>query len=337
MVTGNRPWSGAARAGLRLPVPRPGRPSAVRPGDGFALPAVLWILVLVGAVTATFLAAAQDERRAVANAVESTRARWAARAGLARAAAALDVRLADPAAPRRFRSAGDSLLPPLRMETNGLPVRVELLDSRARLHLNLVGAPRLRRLLGALGVDAARSERIAAAVLDWRDPDERPRRDGAEAPAYAAAGLSARPRNAPFASVEELRGVRGVFPRLYRRLAPLVTVVGDGRINVNGASAPVLATLPVVDLRGARALVRARTAGRTFSGAFDVARALPTEQGRLLRDRMEAFEEAAAFGPRRAELSVRAVPPAGGAGATLRGVVELEGGRSWRLVRIRER
>lgn len=313
------------------------RRAGARPRDrGFALPAVVWILVLVGAVTATFLAAAQDERRAVANGIESTRARWAARAGLARAAAALEARLAGPAAPRRIRSAGDSLLPPLRLEVNGMAVRVELLDSRARLHLNRATGDQLGRLLAAIGVDRARAERIVAAVLDWRDPDERPRDAGAEAAAYAARGLAARPRNAPFGDVDELARVRGVSPELHRRLSPLLTVEGDGRINVNAAPAPVLAVLPVLDLEGARALVRARE-GRTFSSAFDVARALPPEQGRLLRDRADAFGERAAFGPRRAELSVRARPPAGGAGATLRGVVELEGGRSWSLVRVVER
>ncbi len=312
-------------------------PRAQRSGRGFALPAVLWILVLVGAVSATFLAAAQDERRAVANGIESARARWAARAGLARAAATLDARLSGPAASRRLRSAGDSLLPPTRMEVNGMDVRVELVDSRARLHLNRAGAVQIARLLGALGVSGPRAERVVDAVLDWRDPDDRPRPAGAEADAYAAEGLAGGPRDAPFASVEELRRVRGVSDELHRRLAPLVTVVGDGRINVNAAPAPVLVSLPVIDAEAARALVRARASGRTFSSPFDVARSVPAATGRRLRDQAEAFEEAAAFGPRRAELSVRVRPPAGGAGAALRGVVELEGGTSWRLVRLVER
>lgn len=311
--------------------------AARRPAAGFALPAVLWILVLVAAVSASFLAAAQDERRAVANGIESTRARWAARAGLARAAATLDARLAGPSAGRRIRSAGDSLLPAGRMTVNGMEVRVELVDSRARLHLNRADAAQLGRLLAALGVTGPRAGRIVDAVLDWRDADDRPRSAGAESDAYAAGGLAAGPRNAPFASVEELRRVRGVSPELYRRLAPLATVVGDGRINVNAAPVPVLVALPVLDVEAARALVGARASGRVFSSAFDVARTVPSATGRRLRDQAEAFDAAAAYGPRRAELSVRVRPPAGGAGAALRGVVELEGGRSWRLVRVVER
>lgn len=303
--------------------------------QGFALVAALWILVLVGAVSVGFFTAAQSERRAVANSAESARARWAARAGFARATAALDRQLGGASTVRSLRDAGDSIVHALPLEVNDVPVEAALLDSRARLHLNRAGRADLVRLSTALGVGRQRSERLAAALLDWRDPDARRRASGAEARDYAALGLPVRPRDGPLPSVKELQEVRGIDRDLYRRLRPYVTVVGDGRVNLNSAPAPVLAVLPGLGLRAARTLVRARSEG-SFESAYQVARVLPGDAARRLRRRIDAFRERAAYGPRFGMLRVRADPPGTPAAMTIRAVVELQGGSDWRLVRTRE-
>lgn len=320
--------------GASGPAPR----DAPRPGPGergFALAAALWILVLVGALGAAFFTAARSQRRAVANGVESARARWAARAGFARATAALDRQLGEPGAAGSLRTAGDSIVRAVPLELNGVPVEAALLDSRARVHLNRAGRSDLVELFTALGIGRARSQRLAAALLDWRDPDARPRPGGAEARDYAALGRPARPRDGPLPSVEELQRIRGFGRGLYRRLLPYVTVVGDGRVNVNSAPPPVLAVLPALDLTAARTVVRARSE-ETFENAHQVARVLPSDAGRRLRARMDAFEERAAFGPRFGQLVVRADPPGTPGRTTIRAVVELQGGSTWRIVRTRE-
>ena len=318
------------RAGPGTPPRRPSRSSG-----GFALAAALWVLVLVGAVSAGFLAAAQSERRATANLMEEARARWAARAGLARATASVARQLSGFDAVQAFRSAGDSIVRAVSFQLNGVPVRAALLDSRARLHLNRASGADIVSLLTAAGLPRGRAVGVAAAVLDWRDPDGRPREGGAEAADYAALGLPARPPDAPLADVEELRDVMGVDEALFRRLRPLVTVVGDGRINVNSAPAPLLAVLPGLDPAGARAVASARR-GTTYESAFDVADALPSDAGRRLLAQRETFGERAAYGPRFGEIVVAASPRGSPAEVTIRGVIELQGGRSWRIVSIRE-
>lgn len=319
--------------------PRPGfvrRASGPRPGDrGFALAAALWILVLLGALGAAFFTAAQSHRRAVANSVESARAVWAARAGFAQATAELDRQLGQPGAVGGLRTAGDSIVRSVPVELNGVPVEAALLDSRARVHLNRAGRSDLVDLFRALGVRRPRAERLSAALLDWRDPDARPRPGGAEARDYAALGLPVRPRDGPLPSVDELRQVRGFGGSLFQRLRPYVTVVGDGRVNVNAAPAPVLAVLPALDLTAARALVRARSE-ETFENAHQVSRVLPGDATRRLRARMDAFSEQVAFGPRFGQLVVRADPPGTPGATTIRAVVELQGGTDWRIVRTRE-
>lgn len=303
---------------------------------GFALPAVLWILVLVGAVSAGFLAAAQAERRSVANGIESARARWAARGELARTLARLETTLAGPSAVRELRAGGDTLHDSGVQVVGDVPVRSVLVDARARLGLDSASRRELVDLQVALGVPRSHAERVAAAVLDWRDADDRPRSGGGESFAYRARGLPARPANRPFEGVHELRQVLGVTRALYDRLAPYLTVSSDGRINVNSAPAEVLSTLPGLDLASARLLVEAR-AGDPFTGPFHLVEALPARAARALRNRMDSFTRRAAFGPRRVDLVMRAPPGGSHSPAVIRGVLELEGGRSWKLVRIVER
>lgn len=312
----------------------PRRPDRSGSEAGFALVAALWILVLVGALSAGFLAAAEHERRTVAHALETARARWAARAGLARVSAALDGRLASTGAVASLRSAGDTLLRTDSFRINDVSVEAALLDSRARLDLNRASRRELVTLLTAAGVDPARAERLTAAVLDWRDPDGAPRAAGAEAPRYAALGLPARPRNGPLASLRELQRVRGWGGELGARMRSYLTVVGDSRINVNSAPVPVLAALPVLDRAAARLLADRRD-DEGYESAFDVVRALPDDIGRRLRRRLEAFEKRAAFGPRYGEISVRAVSPRGSVSFELRVAVELQGGDDWRRLRMR--
>jgi type II secretory pathway component PulK len=58
------------------------------------------------------------------------------------------------------------------------------------------------------------TEQIADAILDWLDPDDNPREQGAERDYYAALPHPYAPRNGPLASIDELLLIRGVTPAL---------------------------------------------------------------------------------------------------------------------------
>jgi len=91
------------------------------------------------------------------------------------------------------------------------------------------------------------SATLADAIQDWRDADTLKRPRGAEAPEYEAAGLTYKPANAPFQSVEELRLVLGMTPALYQQLAPLITIYSrQAGINSQIASRDVLRAVPNV-------------------------------------------------------------------------------------------
>jgi type II secretory pathway component PulK len=137
--------------------------------------------------------------------------------------------------------------------------RLHLEDPGARLHVNHTSEEQLRRLLLALRVDAGVADRLAQAILDWRDPDHLRRARGAEAADYIALGLPVSPRNGAFESVAELRDVRGLTDVLFARIEPFVTTVGNGRVSLRTAPREVLLALPGI---GEEAVARIMTLRR---------------------------------------------------------------------------
>ncbi len=66
---------------------------------------------------------------------------------------------------------------------------------------------------------------LADAVMDWRDPDQLHRLNGAEDDDYRTAGKAYGAKDAPFESVEELQLVLGMTSEIYTKLWPAVTVL----------------------------------------------------------------------------------------------------------------
>lgn len=124
-------------------------------------------------------------------------------------------------------------------------------DEQARFNLNsaLATPENLHRLLSELGVDHATRDVIVDSILDWRDPNEDHRLNGAESEYYLSLPVPYRSKNADFDSVEELLQVRGMTRQiLYGQpgspgLAEYVTVVGANAINVNTVSPLLLRAL----------------------------------------------------------------------------------------------
>lgn len=117
----------------------------------------------------------------------------------------------------------------------------------------------------ALGMTAVQVD----SLLDWMDEDETPRPEGAESSYYLSLPQPYRAKNRPLEVLEELLAVRGFHTRDYLGpedggawrfafadeqrhgekpvpgWADLLTVLGDGRINLNTAPRQVLEALPI--------------------------------------------------------------------------------------------
>ena len=298
--------------------------------QGFALIAVLWVLVLASALAVELHGTVRADQRAVANARAAARARWAARGGLAVLAERLREQLAKPSAAGAFAATEPLLIPAVEYRLAGVAVRATAHDARARVQLNLAPEADLLTLFAAAGVEPGRAGALAAQVARWRAAHAPP------ALTPDSSGRRLRPIPGAFATVADLRRVPGITHAEYARVAPLLSVAGDGMINVNTAPAAVLRTLPGIDERAALALVARRKAGPMLS-PFELLGALPPASRFTAQGRLTELRERAAFLPRAAEVEVVAAPDGSPLRARLRAVAVLAGRKRAAIVAVTER
>jgi len=210
-----------SKAGIQLY-----RFSSVR---GVALIIVLWVLVLITITVGSFSVSARTENLQARQLLDGSRARYAAEAGIAIAV----LNLRNPDIANRWVPDGRTY----QLQFESAKLEISITDERGKLDLNVVDELTLANLLVASGVDEDRVSPIVGAILDWRDPDDAVRIDGAEADEYASADLPYGPRNAPFAILDELQQVLGMDYELYRKLEPALTVYSRRR-TIEPAFAP---------------------------------------------------------------------------------------------------
>lgn len=221
---------------------------------GFALMAALWLVVLVGATGYGLSVHARGARLTVANALESEQAVAAAEAALESGRAML--------------AAGALALMARPMDTTAMGVELFTLkawDAGSRLQLNRATEADIRRLLAALGHDAALADRLAQRIADWRDADDLRRGRGGERDDYLRSGARLLPSNSDIASLGELRGVEGMTDEVLATLAPHVELMGTGQVNLNSAPREVLLSLPGFSPSAADAVIRRRVRGAVRS------------------------------------------------------------------------
>ena len=111
-----------------------------------------------------------------------------------------------------WRSLAIGKLEPLLRESN----------EGKRINLNSAADDAVRQQIRqGLGEDRLEeADQLADALLDWRDPDDLVRSDGAEKDFYQQEGLSYEPADGPFKNLTEMLLVRGVSPELFWGEAP---------------------------------------------------------------------------------------------------------------------
>ncbi|GHA85355.1 type II secretion system protein K [Lysobacter bugurensis] len=204
---------------------------------GAALLLVLWLVALLTALVGGFALVARVEHLQGRVLVGGIEAGTAARAGLEYAL----MRLAITEPRRQWRPDGRAY----DWAFDGADVEVAIIDENGKVDINQADMTLLTGLIRAVGVEAAQAGRIAAAIVDWRDPDPLTQpAGGGEDPDYAAAGLPYGAKDAEFESIAELEQVLGMTPEVYASLAPHVTVYsGRSRPEPAFASAEVLTAL----------------------------------------------------------------------------------------------
>lgn len=227
---------------------------------GFALLATLWFLAASAVVAGAALATMQRGIWQARNRIVLERARWARESCFAMIMAQPE---RDAGSPRSSTAPLDPPAPIERLDLGqGAWCSASISWPSARINLNSAGAEVLRRLLG--------QDSLVAALMDWRDADSVARPMGAERDWYRHHG-GLLPRDGPLADLDELRWIRGFTDSLVTTLRPLATVDGDGTLDLDRASPPVIRLLPLFDPGVAVAIRYRQEVGRHLTGIEDLA------------------------------------------------------------------
>jgi general secretion pathway protein K len=218
---------------------------------GVALLIVLWVLALVAVLLGGFVLLARTEQLEARHLADGAQARYAAEAGVSRAV----YELMRPNPDTRWVADGR----PYKITFEEIEVEVRVSDEGGKVDINAADEQTLAALFGLAGVEREQAARLTDAVLDWRDPDDLVRPNGAEKAEYEAAGLTYHPSNTGFATLGELQQVLGMDYELFRKLRPFVTVYSrSGRPNFGLAPMQLLQLLPGVTPELAQQLVEIR-------------------------------------------------------------------------------
>jgi general secretion pathway protein K len=226
----------------------------MHPQRGIALIAVLWLTILLTVIASGFAFSMHGEAVAARNALSLAKARVAADGAVERVAFELS-------RPRNLPDVWQADGSPQTWAEGEVSITTWATDESARIDLNTANDLLLRGLLTNIGgLDATQADAVLAAILDWKDPDDLKRPNGAEEADYRAAGKNYKPSNAPFETVGELARVLGVTPELVARVADSLTVYArQPGINTATASRDVLLAIPNVTPEIVDAFIQQRT------------------------------------------------------------------------------
>jgi general secretion pathway protein K len=174
-------------------------------------------------------------------------------------------------------------------------VSIRIVDQERKININQVDARQLETALNRTGAAGESGEALAAALTDWRDPDEFVTSGGgAESAYYLGLDPPYRAKNGPIDDIHELLKVKGVSPAQFfggpvsggRRMAtssrsssvPGTDIVGlveifcaisNGRVNINTAPEAVLEVALHGDSTLARHIIQARAGSDQIDGTED--------------------------------------------------------------------
>ena len=197
---------------------------------GVALVLVLWMSVLLAVIVGSFAIVARTETLQANQLFSGLRARYAAEAGLHRAV----YELRRPSIEERWFADGRAY----QMQFGEAAVEIRITDETGKIDINLADEEMLGRLALSLGLEQDQADLLVDAIMDWRDPDDLVRLNGAEDEDYEAAGYPYGAKDAPFQTLGELQQVMGMDYELYRQLEPAITMF-SGQPMPNPAFAPL--------------------------------------------------------------------------------------------------
>jgi general secretion pathway protein K len=243
---------------------------------GVALLVVLWIFIFLFVVAFEFSTAVREEAAAAHRYSDETRGYYLAMAGFQRGLYEFINQQPGAAPLPQDQKKEDALDGSWREDSLGTGVfRFRLIDESGKININRVNEDLLRRVFTNLGVDASVRDILVDSIMDWRDPDDLHRTNGAEKDYYLALSPSYTPKNGALDSVEDMLWIRGMTPQLFYGYSDYDDQSPDGqrrvglreiftidspidRVNLRTAGAEVIHALSGIPLEKCRAFVEER-------------------------------------------------------------------------------
>ncbi len=144
-----------------------------------------------------------------------------------------------------------------------------VMDENSRVNINKVPVNILEILLERIAdLDNGEAAEIANAIVDWRDTDIVISPGGAESNYYEGLKVPYECKNGEFQAIEELLLVKGMTPEIFSKLQNVITIYGEGKININTVDATTLYGLGL-DMDFAEAVVEFRLGNDAEMGTDD--------------------------------------------------------------------
>jgi general secretion pathway protein K len=230
---------------------KPLRQQTIAKQDGMVLVLVLWMIMILTVLAASFTLSSRTENLQSRLEFENTRARYAAEAGLHRAV--YELRNPDP----ESRWVADGR--PYTMDLDGISVEIRITDESGKININNANIELLKGLFASVGMEEEDAAALVDAMGDWIDGDDAVRPLGAEDDDYKAAGYPYGAKDAPFDTVQEIQQVMGMTYAIYRQIEPAITVYSrNAGINLATAPLEALRALPDISEEDAQAFIEQR-------------------------------------------------------------------------------
>jgi general secretion pathway protein K len=281
---------------------------------GVALIMVLWVVTILSVVVLEFCFAMRTEVNITRNYQEELQLYAAAEGGVQRAIAELILKQ-DPRAQQIRKNAGEGgSTEDQEWVTDGreypLPFQevecsVRLTGEAGKVNINRVSDGMLRKIMTNLGLEGEARDTATDSILDWRDPDDFVRVNGAENDYYQSLKDPYDCKNDNLDSIEELLLIRGITPELFygtkrnqkegegkteepAGLRDIFSIYATGeQIDLNSASFPVLRVVLGLPSEVCRSILEARKE-KGFANLQDLVQRAPEvspflgEMGRLV-------------------------------------------------------
>ena len=197
---------------------------------GVALIVVMIAIFVLAVLVGAFAFAMKVETRLAMNANRETELLWLGRSGVELARYVLAQQLlvaAEPYDSLNKKWAGgpggfalsNSPLAEISLENYPIgnsTVTVKITDLERKLNINIADEPILQQAMILIGAEASEGQAISSAILDWIDPDDATRINGAEADDYQVMDPPYTAKNSPLDDLSELMLIRGITPQMYQ-------------------------------------------------------------------------------------------------------------------------